>query len=38
MAGVSVARAGASSGGAASIDEMVMQRPKKAASCLEKAD
>src|SRR5689334_3373782 len=31
MAGISVARVGASSRGAASIDEMVMQRPESAA-------
>src|SRR2546421_2100074 len=35
MAGVSVARAGASSCGAASIDERVMQRPEKAAPALQ---
>src|SRR5260221_10173003 len=34
MAGASVARAGASSRGAGSIDEMIMQRPGKAAAVL----
>src|SRR6266404_418428 len=35
MAGASVARAGPSSGGAASIDEMIMQRLEKAAPPLQ---
>src|ERR1700688_2654899 len=34
MAGASVIPAGASSGGAVSIDEMIMQRPEKAAAAL----